>query len=228
VIASEEAIAKGIRRIVALTGPEATKSLKKAALLEQQVIDLKKEALANPGCKDISRKIVELSDEISHSNIPYWKKDDLRNILKELKKSLDDLERNAKAQVLTNVVEETKKYLTENPPKEPYLVRVLNAYSNTKALDAALKQVKAMSPTTSALFLTVDKDAGKVFCLSTASPEGISKGLKANEWVAKVAQVVGGKGGGKQDSAQASGNKIDMLEMAIQTANEFAQLKLSS
>jgi alanyl-tRNA synthetase len=37
VIASEEAIAKGIRRIIALTGPEAAKALNKANQLENQV-----------------------------------------------------------------------------------------------------------------------------------------------------------------------------------------------
>merc|ERR1719356_1087974 len=37
VIASEEAIAKGIRRIVALTGPEAIKALNKERLLETEV-----------------------------------------------------------------------------------------------------------------------------------------------------------------------------------------------
>jgi len=49
--------------------------------------------------------------------------------------------------------------------------------------------VKALSPSTSALFFTVDSDAGKVFCLSNVSPDGISKGLKANEWVDQVAKV---------------------------------------
>merc|ERR1712002_1111162 len=37
VIASEEAIAKGIRRVVALTGPEARKALAKEKLLEAEV-----------------------------------------------------------------------------------------------------------------------------------------------------------------------------------------------
>ena len=37
VIASEEAIAKGIRRIIALTGPEAAKAINKANLLQAQV-----------------------------------------------------------------------------------------------------------------------------------------------------------------------------------------------
>ena len=37
VLVSEEAISKGIRRIVALTGPEALKAEKKCHLLEEQV-----------------------------------------------------------------------------------------------------------------------------------------------------------------------------------------------
>ena len=37
VIASEEAIAKGIRRVIALTGPEAVKALNKANQLQSQV-----------------------------------------------------------------------------------------------------------------------------------------------------------------------------------------------
>ena len=37
IIAAEEAIAKGIRRVVALTGPEAVKALNKAKLLENKL-----------------------------------------------------------------------------------------------------------------------------------------------------------------------------------------------
>ena len=37
IIAAEEAIAKGIRRVVALTGPEAVKALNKAKLLENEL-----------------------------------------------------------------------------------------------------------------------------------------------------------------------------------------------
>lgn len=49
--------------------------------------------------------------------------------------------------------------------------------------------MKSLSPATSAIFFTKDKDAGKVFCLAVASSDGLAKGLKANEWVAKVAEV---------------------------------------
>lgn len=75
VIASEDAIAKGIRRIVALTGPEATKSLRTTRILEKQLSQLQATIEADKSgtnSKEHVRKIVELTDEISRALIPAW------------------------------------------------------------------------------------------------------------------------------------------------------------
>lgn len=77
VLASEEAIAKGIRRIVALTGAEASKALKKADLLQDRVKLI--EAMVQDERKtsssaDIVKKILTLLDDVSHSVIPSWHK----------------------------------------------------------------------------------------------------------------------------------------------------------
>lgn len=77
VIASEEAIAKGIRRIVALTGPEATKALKKAKLLQNQLTQLQATIEADKSGKKSKKhvkSIVELTEDISHAIIPGWRK----------------------------------------------------------------------------------------------------------------------------------------------------------
>ena len=78
VIVSEEAIAKGIRRIVALTGPEASKALKKADLLQRDLIEIKHTVESfdqtSSNTKEIVKKIVELTSDISHATIPYWRK----------------------------------------------------------------------------------------------------------------------------------------------------------
>lgn len=77
VIASEEAIAKGIRRIVALTGPEATKALKKAAVLQNILDQLQTTIVSdktNVNIKEQVKKIVELTDDISHAVISSWRK----------------------------------------------------------------------------------------------------------------------------------------------------------
>ena len=77
IIASEEAIAKGIRRIVALTGPEARKALSKADVLQKHLNKLYNEVKNNTNSlntKECVKKIVELSEDISHATIPYWRK----------------------------------------------------------------------------------------------------------------------------------------------------------
>ena len=71
----------------------------------------------------------------------------------------------------------------------PYIVCELDAYAQNKALDGALKQIKAVTPTTSAMFISSDKDSNKVLCMAQVSKDAIGKGLKANEWCAQVQKV---------------------------------------
>lgn len=226
VITSEEAIAKGIRRIVALTGPEATKALKKAELLEREFCKLKSILeCANNNNKDIVKKIVELTEDMSRAVIPYWKKEEMRNNLKLLKKQLDDKERYDKAAIAGKVVEEAKALTVANN-SAPVLVECLNAFSNTKALDSALKQVAKQSPNTAAMFFSTDPDAGKIFCLCTVPKNAVNKGLKASEWVNSITSLMNGKGGGKAESAQASGSNVSCLNKAQELARQFANDKL--
>lgn len=160
------------------------------------------------------------------SLVYFFLQDNLRNALKHIKKTLDDKERAGKAAIANQVVEQAKQLITENPDA-PILVNELKAFSNTKALDSALKQVKTTSPTTSAMFVSVDPETNKIFCLTSVSQQAISKGLKANEWVAAVSGIMGGKGGGKADSAQGAGSNGANVDKVLEAARKFAELKLS-
>ncbi|XP_052864550.1 alanine--tRNA ligase, cytoplasmic [Anopheles cruzii] len=228
VITTEEAIAKGIRRIVALTGPEALKALQKTEALEQEVSKLRAtiEKSTGAGAKEHVRQIVDLTEDISQATIPYVKKDELRTVLKGMKKTLDDRERAAKAAVAGEVIERAKE-LSEAHREATFLVERLEAYSNTKALDSALKEVRKVNPDQSALFLSVDEDTRKVFCLASVPKTAVEKGLKANEWISHVATLMGGKGGGKAESAQASGGNWDKADEILELARSFASSKLA-
>lgn len=229
VIVSEEGIAKGIRRIVALTGPEAIKALNKLSILENEVnciANMIKEQGDGINQKEILKKIVDLTNDISQAQISYWKKDELRTLLKNLKKELDDKERALKAITINLVAEKAKQLCLEGKHSE-VIISELQAYGNTKALDGALKQVKQLSPKTAAIFFSVDNDAGKIYCLAAVPKNIIEKGLLASEWVQSVVDIMGGKGGGKAESAQASGNKPQNLKEAMKVAGEFAKSKLS-
>ncbi|CAO1341524.1 unnamed protein product [Diamesa hyperborea] len=227
-ITSEEAIAKGIRRIVALTGPEAEKARKKTALLETELNTIKSRIegdVSGANSKEYVKQIVELTNDISQAVIPYVRKDEMRNELKLLKKNLDEKERLQKAAVATIVLDQTKQMCLDNP-KAMFFVQQFDAFNNTKALDTALKQVRTLNADTSALFVTVDPESSKIFCLAAVPKSAIDKGLKANEWIQQISELMGGKGGGKQENAQASGSNIGNIDEILLLATQFAKTKL--
>ena len=226
VIASEEAIAKGIRRIVALTGPEATKAINKAKLLENSAQNLKKSVESKNTkefYKENVKEIVELIEEVSQSNIAYWKKEELRNELNNVKKQLDAIDRANKAAQVTQVVE-TAKTLAQELNGSKFIVTALDAGSNAKALDSALKEIRKGSPETAAMFFSADDS--KVICLASVPKSAVATGLKANEWVQRIIATINGKGGGKDESSQATGTNVTAINDAIDLSKEFAKLKL--
>lgn len=228
VITTEEAIAKGIRRIVALTGPDAKRALKKSELLYQRINELKSQIdmdIDGINTKLFVKKIIELTDDTGNITLPHVNRNEMRTILKNLKKSLDDKERILKAAVATDVIEKAKEICLLNQ-NVPFIVYQLNAFNNTKALDGALKQVKLLTPETAAMFLSIDKDTKKIYCLSTVPKSAIDNGLKANEWVQHISVVMDGKGGGKPESAQASGTNFQAINEIIDLARNFAKMKL--
>jgi len=226
VIASEEAIAKGIRRIVALTGPEAAKALAKEKLLSAEIEKLKQKVSSKDlSSKEKTKLITDLGYDIDGAIISYFVKDSFRAKLKGIKKEIDDADKARKNAVMGEVVEITKSLLKSNP-NLPYLVYNLDAFANNKALDGALKQVKALSPETPTIFFSVDQDSCKILCMAQCSKENVKAGLKANEWCGSVQTLIGGKGGGKPESAQASGTNVASLSQAMEVAEKFAMEKL--
>lgn len=76
------------------------------------------------------------------------------------------------------------------------------------------------------MLFSVDEERGRLICLCGVPKQVVAdKGLSAVEWVRQVAEVIGGKGGGKDESAQASGTNPHALNRAMELAKEFARLK---
>ncbi|PNF13707.1 hypothetical protein B7P43_G15040 [Cryptotermes secundus] len=151
----------------------------------------------------------------------------MRTNLNHLRKQLTDKDQARTAEITANVLEEVKALLAGNP-KALVIVQELKAYSSKKALDRALKQVKALSAETSAMFFSVDSEAKKIVCLSAVPESAVNRGLKANEWVQQVSGLMQGKGGGKPEAAQASGSNVSCLQEALGIAAQFANAKLNS
>ncbi|ESO00968.1 hypothetical protein HELRODRAFT_100946 [Helobdella robusta] len=231
VIVSEEAIAKGQRRIVAVTGTDAKKALHRSELLEKTYEDLK-EKVDGSQSSDVSvqkalvREIVELTNEVNQAVIQSWKKDNMRNNLSSLKKILDDVERKKKAAISNEVLSEVLRCTVQEDWCSVYVVREFKALSDAKALDGALKQYKTNLPNTSCMLFSVDFENGKILCMAAAAQDHIKQGLKANEWIGSIQELIKGKGGGKDMNAQATGTQPDQLNEAMKQASRYAVSKL--
>ncbi|NXX77212.1 SYAC protein, partial [Urocolius indicus] len=226
VIVSEEAIAKGIRRIVAVTGAEARKALRKVDSLRKllSALEAKVKVQTAPN-KDVQKEITDLSETLATAVIPQWQKDELREAVKALKKVMDDLDRASKADIQKRVLEKTKQVI-ESHPNQPLVIMEMESGASAKALNESLKLFKTHSPQTATMLFTVDNEAGRIVCLCQVPQETANKGLKANQWVQEVSGLMDGKGGGKDISAQATGKNVGCLQEALRAATDFAKLRL--
>ncbi|KAI1730704.1 tRNA synthetases class II (A) domain-containing protein [Ditylenchus destructor] len=231
VITSEEAIAKGIRRIVAVTGPEAERAIQRAERMEQRLKPLSETVQQNKTLaedqdkfKRICKEINEFIGELNTLQLPYWRKDAIREQAKNLQRLLDSYDRQAKAAVTDKLVQEAKALNTELAADSQPVVHVFSNGGNGKALDLALRQINKAG---AVMGFSVCDDIGKVVAMAKVDKKLTDEsGLKATEWINKVCEVIGGRGGGRDQQASATGDALDKVNEAVEAAKQFAQLKL--
>ncbi|KAL1923492.1 uncharacterized protein VTP21DRAFT_8472 [Calcarisporiella thermophila] len=221
-IVEESGIAKGIRRIIAVTGEEAHKTNRTAIEFEARLCELGK--LQG---KELEEELKVVIKELDALVISAWRKAEYREQYNAIKKAFDDSEKARKAAETKQAVEVVKKYFEENPDS-PVMVQHLDINGNSKALTAAINHVRTNTSGKAAYLFTVEKDTGRVTHQCFVPKEFIERGLKASEWATKVAELVGGKKGGKDDAAQGSGPNVEKTNDAITIAEEFAKLKLGA
>ena len=215
---SEEGIAKGIRRITAITGDDAIAA---HALADQ--IEARADALASmPGDK-LQSVHAELTKEVEGATLPAPRKNAIRAKLVGVQKQLKDLAKAAAAEQAKKAQELAAGIASSAAnSSEEIVVASLELGSDRKALEAAMKTITSANPNKAVMLMSPDAQAGRV-ALMAAVPQGIiGRGLKAGDWIREVAGIMGGKGGGRPDNAQGSGQDVSKLREASAHARTFA------
>lgn len=225
VITAEEAISKGIRRMIAVTGAEAEKADRQAQRLEKDVNELKaevKEAIKAKNTAEANQHAITLGKTIEVAPISAWKRVELVDAVKKAKMEIVQYEQKVQKERIASLKSETEKRIDAGDIAEPEVL-LLDAGSNNKVLNEILKLYAKKSPKSHVLLFSADHTAKKVLCLAQ-TPKGST--LKANEWVSSISPLIDGRGGGKDVQAQASGKNVAGLNDALAKAKEFAAANL--
>ncbi len=198
VITAEEAVGKGIRRVTALAGDVAVSYI-------QATRDIVTKTASDLRCTpdEIPARIKGLQDQIQT-----LRKQLAKGATQDLKSVTDDLLANAEKIDGASII------VGELPNADPARLR--------EVLDVIRKKAGS-----AAILVGVKADEGKVILLAAMTDDLIKKGLHAGQLVKATAEIVGGRGGGKPDMAQAGGNAPDKLSEALETARRAIQEKLA-
>jgi alanyl-tRNA synthetase len=214
-IVREEAIAAGIRRIEAVAGQaarnwaihEAARQQERFEMLKQKKSDI----AALPAFDDRSEtaKMLKAIDaraahlEKLEADVREWEK-------KGAKAS--------EAQLRTRAAEIAKELATTHAEKGNVVAEVKNADAKLlQAVSDALK-TRIKGP----IFLAGAAD-GRVALLAVV-PKELSSKFQANKLIREIAPIVGGKGGGRPETAQGSGPDISKINVALAEARRFLGL----
>ncbi|KAF5325876.1 hypothetical protein D9611_000208 [Ephemerocybe angulata] len=215
VITEESGIAKGIRRITAVTGHEAADVTRQAQEFEDRLKQL--ESLDGKA-KDAALKT--LSVELGQSDISVLKKAELKDKLGVVRKALDKQIKEKEAAANKKALEDFTNYFKDSPDAVAY-VAVIEAEGNAKILQGVASGARKAGK---AIYVfSKDSETSKIAHVNFVPPALKAKGVDAREWAAKVTDLISGKAGGKDDSAQGVGTEVEKLDEAVSAARKYIE-----
>lgn len=225
---TEEGIAKGIRRIVAVTGAEAQQAHALAAEFSARVAELEAKEVS-----ELSGTLGAMTQDLSTAAVPYVAKAALRDRLAALTNKVVLAQRAAAAEAKKRAMEVASTAAKEAADSGAAfsVVRMEDGLDGKTLSEAWLKVAKERESFAMAL-LSRDQEKGKVYVTTGMSADLTSK-VDAGTWLKEGLAVLEGKGGGKPGLAQGQGAKgwseeeMPLLEEAMQRMRVVAQEKLA-
>ncbi|GJE94884.1 alanine--tRNA ligase [Phanerochaete sordida] len=220
VITEESGIAKGIRRIVAVTGNEAAEVRRVADGLKAR-LDLL-EAMEGKE-KDTGLKAYQV--ELNQADISLIFKGQLLERLATVRKAFEKERKDREAAANKAAIESLTTYFTENPNAQAFFAN-LEVDGNAKVLQSVVLQAKKLGK--SVYVFSVDYEQGKVAHVNFVAEDAKSRGVDGREWATAVVEILGGKAGGKVDGAQGVGTDATKVAEALKAAQDFYSLKMNA
>ena len=196
-IVSEEPVAKGVRRMTAITGPEALKEIR----ANGEVLAELKSVL-----------------KVQHSNELPKRAQSLWNELKQAQKAVADL-------ATESVAENVEKLLSAAVIVAGVkIVAAAPDGADRELLRNYIDRLRGKESSIAILLGCVED--GKVGLTAAVSKDLIERSVKASDCIAISAKIVGGGGGGRPDMAEAGGRLPEKLPEALEAGLNFYKKKI--
>ncbi|MEX0726473.1 MAG: alanine--tRNA ligase [Planctomycetaceae bacterium] len=197
-ITSEEPVAKGVRRITALTGQKAIDRIREQEQLLKELTGLVK---ANQP-EDLPKRITALQEELRH-----------------LKKELEQQNQASVSSQIDDLVKQVEKI------GDTLLVKFNAGTVPRELLREYVDQIRSKAKSVAVIVGAVVDD--KVALTAAISKDLQGRGLNASDCVKTAAKLVGGGGGGRPDLAEAGGRFADKIDEALAAGMEYYRGKLA-
>ncbi|KAL6711960.1 Alanine--tRNA ligase [Coniothyrium glycines] len=223
IILEESGIAKGIRRIVAVTGQEAYNVQRIANDFKVRIDALGKMSFGPQ--KEAEAKKIQV--DLNNLTISTVTKSKLREQFTKIQKGiLDEQKATAKADN-KRVLDQVTKYFEDDSKR--FMVQKLEWSSNVnKAISEAIKTVsgpKSALKDRSLYLFSASPEEGKVVHGCYVSEPFKAAGADGPKWASAVTPVIGGKAGGKPgaNTAIGQGTNTDKIDEGVEEARKWIE-----
>jgi alanyl-tRNA synthetase len=221
VITAEESVSKGIRRIVALTGPAGKTASEKAADLDRAVTQGLSAAE-----KDIPQTLSMIQKLLGGEGLPLRAKRRAQTAVADLQSKYKAWEKTQRSEGpkldLSSIADDLISKAADHAGAKTIVSEIQGA-TNDQIL-GIIDSIRKRIPSHGILLAGVAD--GKINFVGIVSDDLIAKGLKAGDWVKEAAKITGGGGGGRPNMAQAGGKDPAKLPDALAAARVFAEKNL--
>jgi alanyl-tRNA synthetase len=211
VFTHEEAVAKGVRRVFALTGTAARDAKERGDAVWARFSSLE-------GVADLASEVASLTAELQQT-LPAVLKARVRDGLAQFQKTLRDREKARGRETAGVLVDE----ILGLGNGDCIVGRVSEA--DPGALRAAVEQARGRISDAAILVASTSGDAVSV--VAAVPKTLVERGLKAGDWVRETVAAAGGKGGGKAEFAQGGFRDPSAVDAALEAARRMAEAALS-
>ena len=227
-LVEETAVAKGVRRISAVTKDLAKKAIAEGEAFEKKISEAEELPDETEG---LDKTAGALRKDLDAGYMSAVLKAQLRARVDAIQKKAVEVKKRALAQRVDKVLNVLKEQLTAAVEEgATSLVLNVDIGADSKASQKVINAAKSIAPGMAFMGLSEEEQGsgGKLMAFALVPDSLVESGLKADEWIRATLEVCGGRGGGRPANAQGQAPQCEDVDAVIAASEKFLSEKIGA